>query len=186
MFWKRCLSCLDIYSPGYTQRDLNLKTKLLLQYSSHLQNFPLSLFGKKPWSSFPKQKIPSAPPQKESSHVWRQKKEMQCSVSRLLSISSGRMSRILRHLTTPGQHEKSQKSRPAIHLFLNFFFLPHKCIIVRFSFGYFVLVFCVNDLALLNHSINRPLTQKFLDSLWQSFYWKLPTNVSLVATHDQV
>ena len=147
-----------------------MKTKLLPQYSSHLQNYPLSLFGKKPWSSFPKEKIPSppppSPPKKESSPVWQQKKEMHCSVSRLLSISSGRMSRILRHLTTPGQHEKSQKSQRAIHLFFFIFFLPHKCIIARFSFGYFVLVFCGNDLALLNHSINRPLTQKFLDSLW--------------------
>ena len=118
-----------------------MKTILLPQYSSHLQNSPLSLFGKKPWSSFPKEKIPSLlPPKKESPPVWQQKKEMQCSVSRLPSLSSGRIPRILWHLTTPGQHEKSQKSRTAIHLFF-IFFLPHKYIIVRFSFAYFVLVF---------------------------------------------
>ena len=76
-FEKMCLSCLDIYSPGYTQRGLNTKTKLLPQNSSHLQNSPLSLFGEKLRSSFPKEKIPSPPPpspapsqKKESSPVW--------------------------------------------------------------------------------------------------------------------
>ena len=116
-----------------------------------------------------KKRSPRPPPlaEKRKLTCMITKKEMQCSVSRLLSFSSGRTPRILRPFTTPVQHEKSQRSRTAIHLF-SIFFLPRKCIIVRFSFGYFVLVFYVNDLALLNHSINRPLTQKFLDSLWLS------------------
>ena len=107
---------------------------------------------------------PPPPPQKKKAHLYDNQKEMQCSVSRLLSFSSGRIPRILRPLTTTGQHEKSQKSRTAIHPFF-FFFLPHKCKVVPFSFRYFVLVFHVNDFALLNHSINRPLCPKFLNSL---------------------
>ena len=121
-----CLSCLNIYSPGHTQRDLNTKTKLLPQYSSQLQNSPLSLFGKEPWSSFPKEKIPSPqrpPPPKKKLTCMITKKEMQCSVSRLLPFSSRQILRILRPLSTPGQHEKSQKSRTAIHLFI-FFSVP--------------------------------------------------------------
>ena len=113
----------------YSASVLNMKTKLLPQYSSRLQNSPLSLFGKELRSSFPKEKIlsPAPPPlplpprpQKGKLTCMITKTEMQCSVSRLLSFSSVRRPRILRHLTSPGQHEKLQKSRTTIHLFLAF------------------------------------------------------------------
>ena len=102
-----------------------MKTKLLPQYSSRLQNSPFSLFGKELRSSFPKEQIPfrpPPPPKKKKAHLYDNQKEMQCSVSRLLSFSSGRIPRILRPLTTTGQHEKSQKSRTAIHPFFFFSF----------------------------------------------------------------
>ena len=64
-------------------------------------------------------------------------------------------------------HQGNMRSRknPEQQFIFFYFFLPHKCKIVRFSFRYFVLVFHVNDFALLNHSINRPLCPKFLNSL---------------------
>ena len=139
-----------------------MKTKLLPQYSSRLQIPLFHCLGKN--SEVPSQKKRSPPPpSKKKLTCMITKKEMQCSVSRLLSFSSGRIPLILRPLTTPGQHEKC-KNLEQQFIFI-YFFLPHKCKIVRFSFRYFVLVFYVNDLALLNHSINRPLCPKFLNSL---------------------
>ena len=169
----------------YSASVLNMKTKLLPQYSSLLQNSPLSLFGKELRSSYPKENIPSPlpppPPKKRKLTCPITKKEMQCSVSRLLSFSSGRIPRILRafHYTrATWEVAKIPNSNSSFFIFSfptnvklyafhsDTLFLFLTSMTWRyFSFRYFVLVSYVNDLALLNHSINRPLCPKFLNLL---------------------
>ena len=152
----------------YSASFLNMKTKLLPQYSSRLQNSPFSLFGKELRSSFPKEQIPFRPPLPPPP----KKRKLTC------MITKKRCSVVLVDcfpfllgeypvFCGLSLHQGNMRSRknPEQQFIFFYFFLPHKCKIVRFSFRYFVLVFHVNDFALLNHSINRPLCPKFLNSL---------------------
>ena len=112
---KMCLSYLNIYSLGYSPTWSEYENPDLCCNTRCACKMPLFHYL---WKNFevPYQKKSSSPPPPPPPPISQ------------LFFSSGRVPGILRPLTTSGQHEKSQKSRTTIHLFLIFFPSPQiKC-----------------------------------------------------------
>ena len=117
---KMCLSYLNIYSPGYSLTWSEYENPDLCCNTRRACKIRLFHYLWKNFEVRSQKKSSSPPPPPPPPHLTP------------LSFSSGRIPGILRPLTTSGKHEKSQKSRTTIRLFL-IFSRPHR-LNVRFSF----------------------------------------------------